>query len=580
MKKQIISIIASLLCCELFMSCNDGLLDRKPLVDIPEEEVWSDPALVNAFVMARYHQVGHGWTETMQSSVVDETAHTASRGCEPINQGYVNPSDLGRMNGAWYGTDYRDWGTEWEQISNCNLFFEKIEDVPFQDEALKKRLKGEVRFIRALTYNDLITRWGGVPIITKTYTINNVEEILQQRRASYKDCIDFIISELDIATSELPASYTGKDWGRATSVAALALKSRILLYAASSLMNEGVKSPLVGYTSPDPQRWHNAVEATKQAIDIAIANGYALYDKYGDDVKTNYRQLFLDTQNSEVIFCRQGTASADGENLSTMDQTNNPNGYGGWGGACPLQEFVDAFEMADGSVFSWSNPEHAAHPYDNRDGRFYATVLYDGAPWKDRLLETFYVVDAAGNYIPKKSGRDTKYGNDGWNASVTGYNIIKYMDETYVCNSGNFATPKNWIWLRLGELYLNLSEALYECGDEEGARAALNVIRERARMPHVTETGISLLNKIRNERRIELAFEEHRYYDVRRWKLGEEYLNKTVHGIIIEKHSDGTKTYSPTLVVENRKFYDRMYWLPILQTEIDKNPNIKQNPNY
>lgn len=579
MKNYILYLLCGIVVGGCLVSCND-ILEKKPLTEISEKDVWEDPALVNSFVNARYHQVGHGWTETMQSSVVDETAHTASRGCEPINQGYVNPSDLGRMNGAWYGTDYRSWNTEWEQISNCNLFFERIGEVPFEDEALKKRLIGEVRFIRALTYQDLVSRWGGVPIITKTYTINDVEEILAQKRASYPDCVDFIVSELDLAASELPAGYSGADAGRATRVAALALKSRVLLYAASDLMNIGVESEFVGYMAPVPDRWNKAAVAAKAAIEAAESNGYALYDKYGDDVKTKYRQLFLETQNAEVIFCRQGTPSAEGENLSTMDQTNGPNGFGGWGGACPLQEFVDAFEMADGTTFDWGNPAHAAHPYENRDGRLYATVLFDGAPWKERTLETFYAVDEAGKEIPAASGRDTKYGNDAWNTSITGYNILKFLDESYVYNSWNFTTPKDWVWLRLGEQYLNLAEALYETGDEAGARNALNVIRNRARMPHVTASGADLLEKIRNERRVELAYEEHRYYDVRRWKLGDKYLNKPVHGIVIKKHPDGTKTYHPSLKVEERKFNARMYWLPILKTEIDKNPNLKQNPGY
>lgn len=577
MKKIIKYSIICLSSLFVFTACED-LLDKKPLTEISEADVWNDPALVKAFVNSRYNQVGVGWTESWQSSVVDETYLTWSRGCEPITQGYVSPSELGRMNGAWWGWDNRSWSTVWSNISNCNLFFDRIDEVPFSDESEKALLIGQVRFIRVLLYHDLISRWGAMPLITKAYTLNDVDEIMNMQRSSYKDCVDFMVSELDKAAMELPASFSGSEKGRATSIAALALKSRILLYAASDLMNIGVESELVGYTSPDPNRWQKAADAAKACIDQALANGYGLYNKY-DDVKENYTQLFLDGGNVEVLFDRQGTTSADGEAINTIDQTNGPNGYGLWGGNTPLQEFVDAFEMADGSAFDWNNPEHKKAPFENRDARLYAYVLCDGDPWKDRNVECYIDADASGNELTS-GGRDSKYGGDSWNTSISGYNMRKFMDESYVPNSWNVKTPKNWIWLRLGEQYLNLAEAYYMAGDEANARKALNTLRERAQMPDVTDSGQALLDKIRNERRVELAFEEHRYFDVRRWKLGEQYLNKTVTGITVLKLPDGTKTYTPGKTVEERRFSKQMYWLPLPKSEVDKNPKILQNPGY
>lgn len=577
--KRNIKYLAIYVCAALFLSSCESFLDKQPLTEVSEADVWSDPALVNAFVNSRYNQVGVGWTESWQSSVVDETYLTWSRGCEPITQGYVSPSDLGRMNGAWWGWDNRSWKTVWSNISNCNLFFTRIDEVPFSDESVKKNLVGQVRFIRVLMYHDLISRWGAMPLITKAYTLNDVDEILNQERASYKDCVDFMVSELDIAASELPATFSGSEKGRATSVAALALKSRILLYAASDLMNIDVKSEYVGYMTPEPNRWQKAVEAANACIDAALKSGYALYDKYGDDVKTKYIQLFLEGGNSEVLFDRQGTTSADSETINMIDQTNGPNGYGCWGGNTPLQELVDAFEVEDGSAFDWNNPEHSKDPYKNRDKRLYATVLSDGDAWKERNVECYIDADANGNELTS-GGRDSKYGSDSWNTSLSGYNMRKFMDETYVPNSWNLKTPKSWIWLRLGEQYLNLAEAYYMNGNEAEARIALNVIRNRARMPEVTTSGNELLEKIRNERRVELAFEEHRYFDVRRWKQGDKYLNKTVTGITVLKMPDGTKRYKPGKVVEERKFYEHMNWLPIPKGEIDKNPRIIQNPGY
>lgn len=568
----------------MLASCAD-ILDKKPLTEISDNDLWSDPALLKAFVNSRYNQVGVNGAESMQSSIVDETELTWLRGCETHNFARLSPTDLGRMNGAWWGWDNRSWSTKWTNISNCNIFFERVDNVGFTDETEKTKLVGQVRFIRAFEYWDLIARWGAMPIITKSFSINDREEIVGQKRNTYKECIDFLVSELDQAAKELPANWSGDDYGRATSVAALALKSRILLYAASPLMNEDVKIPEVGYTTPEPDRWQKAAKAATEALDAAQTAGYELYNLNGDPSK-NYQLIFMDNTaaNKETLFARMGTSSADGESISSCDQYNNPNGYGGWGGNCPLQELVDAYEVVkDGvaSKFDWNNPEEKANPYANRDPRFYATILYDGAKWMTRNVETYFDVDNNGTIIG--GGKDTKFGNDSWNASPTGYNMKKFMDEGYALNSWNFCA-RNWIHLRMAELYLNKAEALYHIGDEEGAREALKPVRQRAGMPAVTATGADLLEAIKNERRIEFAFEEHRYFDVRRWKEAPKYFGSTVHAITIKKYPDGKKTYEVDKlrsdVGGDRKWDDKMYWLPIPKSEMDKNPNLVQNPGY
>lgn len=584
MKLYIKYLTIGLMATTMLASCAD-ILDKKPLTEISDNDLWSDPALLKAFVNSRYNQVGVNGAESMQSSIVDETELTWLRGCETHNFARVSPTDLGRMNGAWWGWDNRSWSTKWTNISNCNIFFERVDNVGFTDEAEKTKLVGQVRFIRAFEYWDLIARWGAMPIITKSFSINDREEIVGQKRNTYKECIDFLVSELDQAAKELPANWSGDDYGRATSVAALALKSRILLYAASPLMNEDVKIPEVGYTTPEPDRWQKAAKAATEALDAAQAAGYELYNLNGDPSK-NYQLIFMDNTaaNKETLFARMGTSSAEGESISSCDQYNNPNGYGGWGGNCPLQELVDAYEVVkDGvaSKFDWNNPEEKANPYANRDPRFYATILYDGAKWMTRNVETYFDVDNNGTIIG--GGKDTKYGNDSWNASPTGYNMKKFMDEGYALNSWNFCA-RNWIHLRMAELYLNKAEALYNIGDEEGAREALKPVRERAGMPAVTATGADLLEAIKHERRIELAFEEHRYFDVRRWKEAPKYFGSTVHAITIKKYPDGKKTYEVDKlrsdVGGDRKWDDKMYWLPITKSEMDKNPNLVQNPGY
>ena len=584
MKLYIKYLTIGLMATTMLASCAD-ILDKKPLTEISDNDLWSDPALLKAFVNSRYNQVGVNGAESMQSSIVDETELTWLRGCETHNFARLSPTDLGRMNGAWWGWDNRSWSTKWTNISNCNIFFERVDNVAFTDETEKTKLVGQVRFIRAFEYWDLIARWGAMPIITKSFSINDREEIVGQKRNTYKECIDFLVSDLDQAAKELPANWSGDDYGRATSVAALALKSRILLYAASPLMNEDVKIPEVGYTTPEPDRWQKAAKAATEALDAAQNAGYELYNLNGDPSK-NYQLIFMDNTaaNKETLFARMGTSSADGESISSCDQYNNPNGYGGLGGNCPLQELVDAYEVVkDGvaSKFDWNNPEEKANPYANRDPRFYATILYDGAKWMTRNVETYFDVDGNGNITG--GGKDTKFGNDSWNASPTGYNMKKFMDEGYALNSWNFCA-RNWIHLRMAELYLNKAEALYYTGDEEGAREALKPVRQRAGMPAVTATGTDLLEAIKNERRIEFAFEEHRYFDVRRWKEAPKYFGTTVHAITIKKYPDGKKTYEVDKlrsdVGGDRKWDDKMYWLPIPKSEMDKNPNLVQNPGY
>jgi len=611
-------LIGTILCACCMMSCNDDLLNKTSLTSITEDAVWADPELIQTFVNARYNQVGHGWTESWMSSCIDETALTWSRGCEQINLGTITSSDIGRMNGGWYGWDHRAWDTEWANIQNCNLFFQNVDNATFTDEDWRTRMKGEVRFIRVLMYHDLTRRWGGLPIITDYYTLSDEKAILNVKRDSYEDCVNWMVAQLDSAATELPGSYSdADDNGRTTQAAALALKSRILLYAASDLMNVDVDNELVGYvgsSETQAERWSKAAVAAQEAIDNALENGFALYKKYSDPAE-NYKNIFMDRLNSEVLFARQGTSSADEENLSYLDQSNFPSGYNGWGGNCPMESFVDAFEClsADGTTatdFSWKNFKDTfniaggATPWDHRDPRLKATVLYDGVAWSSRNMELFYAAYINGkdtticstwkslSGVTIGSGKDTdRYPTNSWNSSLTGYNVKKFVDEDYVSDSWNFSA-RDWIWLRLGEQYLNLAEALCETGDYQGARNALDVIRNRAGMPDVSASmsGETLLSKIRHERRIELCFEEHRYFDVRRWKLGSTLAAPNTKIDIYKLYNndkfDGTGNVTGYLylpkhsVIETRIWNDKLYWLPIPYSEITKNPNLIQNPKY
>lgn len=541
MRKIIYSLSTIILL--VFSSCND-FLDKKPLDSITEDAVFNDDALLTAYVTACYNAYPNGFDEAMMSSCTDES-YTRHGGNSSIlvSQGEMNPDNIENFDSQRFA-NFNYWNSAYEYLRNINTFFAKYEEAQVSKE-LKSRLYGEMKFIRAFVYANLIWRFGGVPIITKVYTLEDTDYTI--KRNTYDECVDFILAEIDDAIQHLPAKMEGENKGRASADACKALRSRVLLYAASPLVN----------TTNDMKKWERARDAAKEVIDLP---GYSL--------SSDYRNMFLKDDN-EVIFRKYYTKAQ----ANRMNLFNSPNGYGGWGGNCPIQNLVDDYEMkATGKKpLEAGSGYDPTHPYEGRDPRFYATVLYNGAMFRGRSVETF---------IP--NGQDSEQGAVGsWNCSKTGYYLYKYHDEDQVLNESE-ATTVPWTFFRLAEFYLNYAEAQYNLGNEEECRWAINVIRSRkgVDMPLVTATGSELLEKLRNERRIELAFENHRYFDLRRWKLAEEYENKNAMGIKVEKDESGNLTYSEITVLE-RSFSPQHYWLPIPRSEIIKSSyTLEQNPYY
>jgi hypothetical protein len=286
---------------------------------------------------------------------------------------------------------------------------------------------------------------------------------------------------------------------------------------------------------------------------------------------------------------------------------NGPNGYHNWAGNTPIQQMVDDYEMMDGSKFSWSNPTEAAKPYENRDPRFYATILYDGAGWKTRSKITSnpdpvnqiqsgkYQMVAGGAVV---AGLDTRQSVvENWNGSWTGYYQRKFIDvdDNVVDNNTRQFLP--WPILRNTEVVFNYIEALIELHQDAEAQTWLNKIRFRAGMPAVTETGTALRDRYRNERRIEMAYEEQRYHDARRWMIAPTTLGRKCQYInvtgMLKPGATAPATYKndPTIYnytyspvednsLENRKWVDKMYFRPIVRDEMNKNQKLIQNPGY
>ncbi|HEY1009328.1 MAG TPA: RagB/SusD family nutrient uptake outer membrane protein [Daejeonella sp.] len=409
---------------------------------------------------------------------------------------------------------------------------------------------GQVLFIRALLNFELLKRYGGYPIVK---SLLKADDNLNIAKSSYDECVQYISALCDEATTLLPPTYATADFGRATKGAAMALKARLLLYAASPLNNAA------GTVS----KWQSAAAASATVINLKT---YSLYT-----AGTGYDAFFSTLAgNNEIIFLRNQVPT------NTIERLNGPVSLvGGEGGTNPSLDLVNAYERIDGTPFSWSNPTHAANPFINRDPRFAKSILYNGVSWMGTTIETF------------DGGKD----KIGTKATRTGFYLRKFLVPsarwTAPIGTGNHSFPL----FRYGEVLLNYAEAMNEAvgPDNPGtfgltARQALAMIRTRAGL--TANQSVPLANDqskmriaIRNERRIELAFEEHRHLDLRRWKTAEQVLNQPVSGLRIIRKADGTFTYTPE-VVEQRVFQAKMYLYPFPQSEIGRNSSLVQNTGW
>lgn len=546
-------VIASMVLIGASLNSCSKVLDLTPQDAISEDAVWTDPALTQVFVNQIYREsvltfkdAGYSWgaqTDELYSNFnwCNENEYVLGQ-ATPDNQSSSFPLN--------YSSTINFWSTLYSTIQKTNIFFQNIEKVDTTGAAADiSNMKGEVHFLRALCYFELLKRFGGVPLITKVYT--SADKTFTEARASWDETRDYILSEITAAIALLPKAYaSSSDNGKATIGACLALKSRLLLYAASPAYNP----------TNDRSRWQAAADAAKAVIDLGQ---YALYGEASDQ---SLNKVFLDPFNSEVIFARVFSGTSFEDRYNTVFRDLSPNGYNGYSAYNVLEQMVEAFQMKDGTAFSWKIPAEAKDPYANRDPRFYADVLYNGAPYKNRTAQ-FYT-----------GGLDSKTSSlSPWNASKTGYTIRKMIDESYDFNNQEYSKCQ-WVVFRLAEIYLNYAEASAELGNTADALKYVNLIRKRADMPDLT--AANLVDKIRQERRIELCFEGHRYFDLRRWNLAETGAGDAL-GIQITPTSAANTSFTyKTQVIEDRVWKPALTLYPIPRSEIQKNPNIKQNPGY
>ncbi|WP_207423209.1 RagB/SusD family nutrient uptake outer membrane protein [Desertivirga brevis] len=562
--KKILNIIYLAASVSLVSSCKNDMLDVTPTDRVSDAAITGDSVTFEAYVINRYLGIrltnkeaegtlpgfGRGFEYAMWSSLTDESIYNNDDNTWLVQKGELSPDNLG-IAGTFWGRSYRS-------IRECNYALANIDKVTISENH-KKWLRAELKFIRAFRYHDLIRNYGGVPLLgDNVYELGtDYTDASLFERKSLAECINYAVNELNAAAADLP-SNNNSSWlkGRATKGAALALKSRLLLYAASPLYNAGT--------------WQAAFDAAKSVIDL---------NKYG--LSSNYQNMFISSsENSEVIFARYYTVGA---RHVPMEIANGPNGYDAWGGNLPLQNLVDSYEMTNGKLIDDpSSGYDPQNPYFNRDPRLSYTVLYNGSPYRGRTVETF---------IP--GGRDSKDGPSNWNTSKTGYYLRKFVDESMpINNPWNIAGLQPWIYFRYAEILLNYAEAANEvygpevvpAGAALSAKAAIDQIRARngVNMPALTAgmTKDQMREAIRRERRVELAFEEHRFYDVRRWKIAEQTENAPAEGITITK-TGNTLSYQKKVALEGRKFMEQHYWLPIPRAEIQASGNkLPQNSKY
>lgn len=608
-------------------SCNTDFLNTKPSDRISNTLTWSDGPLSQAFVFNVYSFLGYGgFEEQMLAAYTDEAMFThAGRNINTFTEGAESASNL-----AWTSGTY-SWGRMYYAIREANVALENLPTATFPDEELKETLLGETYFLRAYYYQQLLRFYGGVPIIEGTYGLNEDYSIA---RNTFAECVDFIVNDCDQAATLLDGKTTAP--GRANKLAALALKARVLLYAASDLHDIPTASAnstliaqysdkdLIGYTSGDrTARWQAAKDAAEAALDEG--SGYKLDLSAPvslEEGEANYVAISMGGKSKaadaaagvELIFQRTETPDYTVENNWPLGGihfgiNNGPNGYHNWAGNTPIQQLVDDYEMMDGSKFDWNNAAQASAPYVDRDPRFYATVLYDGADWKPRpsdvagidpvnQIQTGYYDNGSGGIINGVDTRESAIEN--WNGSRTHYYVRKFIDpDPGVVENQSSAQVIPWPFIRYTEVVLNYVEACIELGLEDEAKTWLNKIRYRAGMPEITDTGTALQDRYRNERRIELVYEEHRYHDARRWMIPATTVGRGIKVIHVEATLKSGQTahvpyrydpavYDYTYTVEDntsnetRTWVDKMYYRPISRDEINRNEKLKghNNPGY
>ncbi|MBQ6198969.1 MAG: RagB/SusD family nutrient uptake outer membrane protein [Bacteroidales bacterium] len=592
MKKiaAILAAIFSLVSCESF-------LDMAPDENLTLDDVFVNRLYTRAFLNNVYSYCPY------QADMNWDNNYTGA--CDEMEIAYGAHTTHDMCSGAWDPTSGfvgAIWTDMYAGIRKANQFLENIDKCTDAEPAVIRRWKGEAYFLRAFYHFLIFKAYGPIPIAD--HALDITEDLNAIVRQPADDVIDFIVDDCDRAAEALVDMdvWSTNDTGRATRIAALALKSRALLYIASPLYNGNpmladLKDPATGKNlisqTYDPEKWKRAADAAKDCIDAAIAAGHKLYDnELAVDPVTNYQNIFNVNWNEEVLW---GRNNANGDHWLNC---SDPTSFGCYAIFDPTQELVDAYEMEDGSTPITGYKDNGLTPiinpdsgyedsgfstdsypnrwnvnvckmYTHREPRFYASINFAGAVWKTTRASNWTTPHVNEFWY---NGIDGK-GNAGSDYCKTGYLMKKLHYPTRI--PWQYTPNQVWIYIRLGEIYLNYAEALNEySGPVPDVYTYVNAIRTRAALPGLA-SGLDkdqMRERIHHERRIELAFETHRWSDVRRWLEGETQ-GQPIHSMNIwEGISQTDPAFYKRFFVENRVFESpKHYFYPIPQSEIDKN---------
>lgn len=563
-------------------SCED-VLDKEPLGIISDASVWNDETLIDAYLTEIYGEMvffvndlygpsmytpeflGKNWFDMcMTINICDEATDAWVFSGWKYNQ----LTDAGGLYELW----------PYDLIRRQNVFLEQMEKGNVS-EAFKKQKIAEDRFLRAFTYFSMVKRYGGVPLILKAQSLTDPEDELYPKRNKEVEVYNFIISEIDAITDDLPESYGTSDIGRPTKYAALALKSRAAMYAASIATWGEVKlDGLLGIPAAQAESfWQASYDASNQII----KSGH--HELYG-----NYQYIFLDENNEEVIFSKlfNGPDGLSGKGHG-WDLYQCPRGYNPWGGgnqSAVYLDMVESYENIDGTPGTLDRTELSSklwtmdELWKDKDPRFKASIYTQGTPWMNNELQFYNGIIVDGNIITSGSYNGILAKGIS-NNNITSFGVLKYLDPT-IKQPDNNASPTDWIVFRYGEVLLNFAEAAFELGKTSEALDAINQIRTRA---GIASLGSIDRDKIRHERKVELAFENHRFWDLRRWRTAHVELSRNFSGLQYILDFETMKFKVDVIDAHGTvlpNFNQNKYYFPIGRSRIANNPNLIENPGY
>ncbi|GAA4316910.1 RagB/SusD family nutrient uptake outer membrane protein [Compostibacter hankyongensis] len=578
-RKSIILTIAAAL---WLASCkNDKYLDITPDGRVSLNDVFTDAQNTESYLNTVYNYLPFGgiyyhyyeflaaFTDDAQSSDAPTQAGFAAT---EWYSGSLTPSKNPLYTGNYPTNNGNRYERNWEGIRKVNTFLANIDKAAVKNESNRASMKAEARVLRAFFYSRLIRKYGGMPIIKEP--LSPEYDFSTLKRNTFQECVDFIVEDCNAALAE--ANFTWRrvstaDAGRMTKAVAEALKTQVTLYAASPLWNK----------TNDAALWQKAAVTAKTALEDLLANGYQLYNNYGEFFE-NSPDDGANPKDKETILVSRAFGAQYPLNMLVLRMASVLNADKA--GSCPTQELVDTYDMDNGemAITGYSDADHMhpiinpasgyddANPYVHRDPRFYATVWYNNAYYGKVNGADYYIGAYKGGNVGISNTRQRTH---------TGYYLRKYKaPEDQSNNSGN----ESFRFIRLAEVYLSYAEAENEAvGPDQNVYSAINAIRRRVGMPDLP-AGLSkddMRERIRRERRVEMPYEEIRFYDERRWKILDK-SEKVTTGMSWTKNADGTFS-NERIVVDRRKTWEDKYLiLPIPLDEINKMPSFEQNPGW